>query len=370
MHCRAASPGFYVARGLVFGVSTCDPVDEYQVAPATATSDTVCDDVTQCEPGAQYTLQAATATSDAVCANCTVCDADTQVRRAGAGSCDGVSDSVCDFINVCLLQPCENGAACESFMGVNRTCNCTGTAFCGDSCQFELVDGVCNPSAATTSAATLFTFVGIAIAVLVLVVALVVVALRVRERVYKNIYRPDKAVREKRAVTDAWELDRELLTLGRVIGEGQFGKVSRGLLRRSQDASDTMAPAIDVAVKQLKGNANGTAEEDEFFKEMDLMKELGRHKHVLSLVGVCTLDDPILLVVEFAELGDLRNFVQSKRATARHGPLLNNTHFVDFGAQIASGMAFLEDHKVCAAGFLALVVWRLQKERRYLMPAT
>ena len=340
---------------------------EYETVAPTQLSDRECSLLRVCSSD-EYISVAATATTDRVCAACVACDPATQVRVAG--TCKDDVPGECEFIDLCTASTCSNGGMCSSFNGTTLVCNCTGTGFCGTTCEAPVVDGACSLEESSAVASTTLIGAGVGSGLLVLVVVVVVVYLLFKEtKRARNVYVPSKEFRE-RTKPDEWELDRELLAIGSVLGEGAFGLVSRGLLRRSQDASDTMAPAIDVAVKQLKGNANGTAEEEEFFKEMDLMKALGRHKHVLSLVGVCTLDDPILLVTEFAELGDLRNFVQSKRATARHGPLLNNTHFVDFGAQIASGMAFLEDHKVCAAGFLALVVWRLQKERRYLMPAT
>ena len=72
-------------------------------------------------------------------------------------------------------------------------------------------------------------------------------------------------------------------------------------------------------------NANGKSSEEiealiatskaEFLQEMWLMKELGKFKHILSLVGVCTIDKRELLVVlEYATQGDLRNWLMDRRA--------------------------------------------------------
>lgn len=51
----------------------------------------------------------------------------------------------------------------------------------------------------------------------------------------------------------------------------------------------------------------------EFLNEIDLMKKIGYHKNVLSILGCCTIHDPVCLVVEHAPLGDLLSYLQKKR---------------------------------------------------------
>jgi len=48
---------------------------------------------------------------------------------------------------------------------------------------------------------------------------------------------------------------------------------------------------------------------------MEILKSIGSHVNVINLVGVCTKDDgPLLVVVEYAEHGNLKEFLK------RHHP--------------------------------------------------
>ena len=43
---------------------------------------------------------------------------------------------------------------------------------------------------------------------------------------------------------------------------------------------------------------------------MEILKSIGSHLNVINLVGVCTKDDgPLLVVVEYAEYGNLKDFL-------------------------------------------------------------
>jgi hypothetical protein len=43
---------------------------------------------------------------------------------------------------------------------------------------------------------------------------------------------------------------------------------------------------------------------------MAILKSIGSHVNVINLVGVCTKDDgPFLVVVEYAEFGNLKDFL-------------------------------------------------------------
>jgi serine/threonine protein kinase len=44
--------------------------------------------------------------------------------------------------------------------------------------------------------------------------------------------------------------------------------------------------------------------------EMDMMKMIGKHEHIINLLGVCTQDGPLYVIVEFAEHGNLRDYLK------------------------------------------------------------
>ena len=112
-----------------------------------------------------------------------------------------------------------------------------------------------------------------------------------------------------------WEFPRAQLTLGATLGEGAFGKVVKGEalgLRRPGER------AI-VAVKMLK-EGHTDIEMIDLVSEMDMMKVIGRHINIINLLGVCTQDGPLYVIVEYAEHGNLRDFLR------RHRPSLSSNN--------------------------------------------
>ena len=57
------------------------------------------------------------------------------------------------------------------------------------------------------------------------------------------------------------------------------------------------------------------AEIIDFVKEMEMMKMIGKHVNIINLLGVCTqpAGHPLLVIVEFAEHGNLRDFLRARR---------------------------------------------------------
>jgi serine/threonine protein kinase len=50
--------------------------------------------------------------------------------------------------------------------------------------------------------------------------------------------------------------------------------------------------------------------------EMDMMKMIGRHENVINIInllGVCTQDGPLYVIVEYAEHGNLRDFLRYRQ---------------------------------------------------------
>lgn len=90
----------------------------------------------------------------------------------------------------------------------------------------------------------------------------------------------------------------------------------------------------------------------DLLSEMDTMKEIGRHKNIINLIGACTQDGPLFVVVEFAPHGNLRQFLRERRPSeyqqhtlSPSGPSLTMRDFVSFAFQIARGMEYLGTRK-------------------------
>ncbi|XP_069051408.1 fibroblast growth factor receptor 4 [Lepisosteus oculatus] len=107
-----------------------------------------------------------------------------------------------------------------------------------------------------------------------------------------------------------WEFPRENLTLGKPLGEGCFGQVVRaeayGISKESPDQVAT------VAVKMLKDDATDKDLAD-LISEMEMMKMMDKHKNIINLLGVCTQDGPLYVLVEYASKGSLREYLRARR---------------------------------------------------------
>ncbi|XP_025834074.1 tyrosine-protein kinase receptor torso-like [Agrilus planipennis] len=105
--------------------------------------------------------------------------------------------------------------------------------------------------------------------------------------------------------SDKWELDADNLTIGQVIGEGAFGIVRKGYLHINSES-------IPVAIKMLKDYPN-SSDLKEFQQEIEIMKTVGSHPHLVSLIGMCSWKrrNRPLLIVEFCAKGDLQSYLRS-----------------------------------------------------------
>uniref|UniRef100_A0A8D0GXV5 Tyrosine-protein kinase n=2 Tax=Sphenodon punctatus TaxID=8508 RepID=A0A8D0GXV5_SPHPU len=122
---------------------------------------------------------------------------------------------------------------------------------------------------------------------------------------------------------DAWEIPRESIKLVKKLGAGQFGEVWMGYYNNN----------TKVAVKTLK---TGTMSVQAFLEEANLMKTL-QHDRLVRLYAVVTKEEPIYIITEFMAKGSLLDFLKSDEGGKVLLPKL-----IDFSAQIAEGMAYIE----------------------------
>ncbi|XP_020027540.1 tyrosine-protein kinase HCK isoform X2 [Castor canadensis] len=121
---------------------------------------------------------------------------------------------------------------------------------------------------------------------------------------------------------DAWEIPRESLKLEKRLGAGQFGEVWMAIYNKH----------TKVAVKTMKP---GSMSVEAFLAEANLMKTL-QHDKLVKLHAVVT-QEPIYIITEFMAKGSLLDFLKSEEGSKQPLPKL-----IDFSAQIAEGMAFIE----------------------------
>ncbi|XP_035731447.1 focal adhesion kinase 1-like isoform X1 [Vespa mandarinia] len=130
--------------------------------------------------------------------------------------------------------------------------------------------------------------------------------------------------------TRDYEIVRNQVELGEIIGEGQFGNVHKGSYKGRD--GQTLA----VAVKTCKVDAD-LATAEKFLEEAYIMQQF-EHPHIIRLIGVCS-EAPIWLVMELARLGEMRAYLQSNKHRLDLATLLLYTF------QLSTALSYLESKK-------------------------
>ncbi|VFV43624.1 fibroblast growth factor receptor 2, partial [Lynx pardinus] len=149
-----------------------------------------------------------------------------------------------------------------------------------------------------------------------------------------------------------WEFPRDKLTLGKPLGEGCFGQV----VMAEAVGIDKEKPkeAVTVAVKMLKDDATEKDLSD-LVSEMEMMKMIGKHKNIINLLGACTQDGPLYVIVEYASKGNLREYLRARRPPGmEYSYDINRVpeeqmtfkDLVSCTYQLARGMEYLASQKV------------------------
>ncbi|XP_036882224.1 epithelial discoidin domain-containing receptor 1 isoform X3 [Manis javanica] len=106
-----------------------------------------------------------------------------------------------------------------------------------------------------------------------------------------------------------------------------------------------------VAVKILRPDATKNARND-FLKEVKIMSRL-KDPNIIRLLGVCVQDDPLCMITDYMENGDLNQFLSAHQledkaaegasadGEAARGPIISYPVLLHVAAQIASGMRYL-----------------------------
>ncbi|XP_044169838.1 tyrosine-protein kinase receptor Tie-1-like [Acropora millepora] len=150
--------------------------------------------------------------------------------------------------------------------------------------------------------------------------------------------------------TRSWEVAREDVIVEKIIGKGAFGQVAKGTAKNLSFRSGRG----NVAIKMLKANAPESDKRD-LKSELELMKTLKPHPHVIKLLGCVSESEPLLVLIEYVPYGDLLGYLRKSRG-------LNDTYYKDpdikpktsltsqqlmkFAWQIADGMSYLSLRKV------------------------
>uniref|UniRef100_A0A3Q3IZE4 receptor protein-tyrosine kinase n=1 Tax=Monopterus albus TaxID=43700 RepID=A0A3Q3IZE4_MONAL len=149
----------------------------------------------------------------------------------------------------------------------------------------------------------------------------------------------------------AAEFPRQQLIFREKLGEGQFGEVhlceAEGLpefLGEGSPLPERDGHSVLVAVKQLRADATSQARND-FLKEIKIMSRLN-DPNIIRLLCVCVSSDPLCMVTEYMENGDLNMFlsqreIESTLTHANNIPSVSLSDLLHMSVQISSGMKYL-----------------------------
>ncbi|XP_065663104.1 uncharacterized protein LOC136085711 isoform X2 [Hydra vulgaris] len=203
-----------------------------------------------------------------------------------------------------------------------------------------------------------------------------------RKSMNLNPYTIDQHIGCDELSTDEWEIFPEDIIKDKKIGKGAFGTVfiaklsssvlsKRKNMKQNPDFYDILRNTSNVAVKLVKDSANPS----DFFEEINLMKKIGYHKNIVSLIGCSTLKKPLCFIFEYMEHGDLLNFLREKRtkfcalnhdgkssvnlmytpgyqqslkneSSLKENGTITSDDLLSFAWQVASGMEFLSCSKL------------------------
>ncbi|CAL8072142.1 unnamed protein product [Calicophoron daubneyi] len=113
------------------------------------------------------------------------------------------------------------------------------------------------------------------------------------------------------------EIPRNRVTVMELIGHGKFGAVYRGVLRDDDStvtncSNSPLRSERTVAVKTLLNDFT-RKQFMALMNELEILKAINPHAHVIGLLGACIQDGPPLILLEYAVHGNLRDFLRSNR---------------------------------------------------------
>uniref|UniRef100_A0A8C1YLK1 Inactive tyrosine-protein kinase 7 n=1 Tax=Cyprinus carpio TaxID=7962 RepID=A0A8C1YLK1_CYPCA len=153
---------------------------------------------------------------------------------------------------------------------------------------------------------------------------------------------------KQQSCSDKLHFPRAHLQTITTLGRGVFGEVFLAKARAIEEAE----PETLVLVKSLESREE--THRAEFRRELEMFSKLN-HAHVVRLLGVCRETQPHYMILEYVDLGDLKQFLRISKSSdekLKPHPISTRTK-VSICAQVARGMQHLSDrgfvHKDLAA---------------------
>uniref|UniRef100_A0A182JE06 Uncharacterized protein n=1 Tax=Anopheles atroparvus TaxID=41427 RepID=A0A182JE06_ANOAO len=146
------------------------------------------------------------------------------------------------------------------------------------------------------------------------------------------------------------DFNRGNLRFKSLLGEGNFGQVWKA---EADDLAGHLGTTRIVAVKtERSDNGHGDLK-----AEAEIMRKLGSHPNVVTLLGACLEQDPQLLIMEYAMRGRLLSLLRAARGAVNGlAPSVHNNRppimplsprrLAGFAHDIARGMEYISEKKI------------------------
>lgn len=133
------------------------------------------------------------------------------------------------------------------------------------------------------------------------------------------------------------EIKRKFLNMLDTIGKGQFGEVYKAMLDESSKGGP---PSFMVAAKTVLDSKASPEATRDLESEALVMARVAGHPNLVSLIGVVTRGDPLVLIISYCEHGSLLSLLKSR--AAEHDPLEYELK-LRLGLDTARGMKHLHE---------------------------
>ncbi|GFR07904.1 fibroblast growth factor receptor 3 [Trichonephila clavata] len=131
-----------------------------------------------------------------------------------------------------------------------------------------------------------------------------------------------------------------------------------------QQTENKLHSVMPVLAPTVPSSSNGREQNSIFFSdgytdqdlidlisEAEMMKMVGKHAHIINLLGCCTQNGPFYVIVEYAANGNLRDYLRARRPVPGYEisntdrDLITEKNLLSFAYQIAKGMEYLSSKK-------------------------